>query len=472
MDVSRCPHPRPERRRAVDGPRAAVSGMARPAGARGGTRLSRASGTVALTSALAVGLTMGFATPIAAQPMAPVATVAVAGATSPGWTWTLKQALEAAWLRQPEQRSAALRREAADAQRRVAQAWTPEPPAVEASWRTDQLTRPRGARELEIGVSVPLWLPGEQGRAVAAAEAQAALLDSDAAAARWRLGATVRDAWWAVRLGQQDLASARARLDGASALAADVARRVRAGDLARADQHQADGAVAAAQAEQAAAHAQLMQAAEALRAVVGSVPDGASPTALPDMAEAEPLPEQTVGADHPALRALQARLASAQRALDLGRVQTRGNPELSVLTTRDRAASGEPAGQTVTLGIRIPLGSADRGRAKAAAAGADLVDAEAALDLQREQLQSDVRAAQARVRAAREGLAAADRRAQLARETAGFFDKSFRLGETDLPTRLRVEQDASDAERQRGRARLERDRAVSQWRQALGLPID
>lgn len=470
MDFSRRPHPCPDRTRAVDGPRATVSGVARPTGACAWTQRRPGSRPSALSAALAAVLAMVTATPTTAQPMPPAATAAADAA--PPW-WTLKQALEAAWRRQPEQRSAALRREAADAQRRVAQAWTPEPPSLEASWRTDKWTRPRGARELEVGVSVPLWLPGEQGRAVAAADAQAALLDSDAAAARWRLGATVREAWWAVRLGQQDLASARARLDSTSALAADVARRVRAGDLARADQHQADTAVAAAQAEQSAAHAQLTQAVEALRALVGgSAPDDAGLSALPDMAEAEPLPDQTVGADHPALRALQARLASAQRALDLGRVQTRANPELSVLATRDRAGGGEPAGQTVTLGIRIPLGSADRGRAKAAAAGADLAEAEAALDLQREQLASDVRAATARVRAAREGLAAADRRAQLARETAGFFDKSFRLGETDLPTRLRVEQDASDAERQRGRARLELDRAVSQWRQALGLPID
>ena len=37
-------------------------------------------------------------------------------------------------------------------------------------------------------------------------------------------------------------------------------------------------------------------------------------------------------------------------------------------------------------------------------------------------------------------------RAQLARESRGFFDKSFRLGETDLPTRLRIECVTGDVE--------------------------
>ena len=59
--------------------------------------------------------------------------------------------------------------------------------------------------------------------------------------------------------------------------------------------------------------------------------------------------------------------------------------------------------------------------------------------------------------------------AQLARESRGFFDKSFRLGESDLPTRLRIEAEAADAERQAVRARIELAAAISAWRQALGL---
>jgi cobalt-zinc-cadmium efflux system outer membrane protein len=67
---------------------------------------------------------------------------------------------------------------------------------------------------------------------------------------------------------------------------------------------------------------------------------------------------------------------------------------------------------------------------------------------------------------------AAERRAQLARETKGFIDKSFRAGETDLPSRLRVELEAAEAERQAARASIELSHAISQWRQALGLLAD
>jgi outer membrane protein, heavy metal efflux system len=43
------------------------------------------------------------------------------------------------------------------------------------------------------------------------------------------------------------------------------------------------------------------------------------------------------------------------------------------------------------------------------------------------------------------------------------------LGETDLPTRLRIEAEASDAERQAARAQVDLAAAISAWRQALGL---
>ena len=74
-----------------------------------------------------------------------------------------------------------------------------------------------------------------------------------------------------------------------------------------------------------------------------------------------------------------------------------------------------------------------------------------------------------RVESSRTQLAAAEKRAQLARESRGFFDKSFRLGESDLPTRLRIELEAVEAERQSTRTRIDLAAAISALRQALGL---
>ncbi|HVR52670.1 MAG TPA: transporter, partial [Pseudorhodoferax sp.] len=84
-------------------------------------------------------------------------------------------------------------------------------------------------------------------------------------------------------------------------------------------------------------------------------------------------------------------------------------------------------------------------------------------------LQADAAVARARLAAAQAVATAAARRQALAQQTRGFFETSFRLGETDLPNRLRVELEAYEAERQSARARVAVHQAISTLRQALGL---
>ncbi len=172
---------------------------------------------------------------------------------------------------------------------------------------------------------------------------------------------------------------------------------------------------------------------------------------------------------HAELLSLKDRIAVAGGVAALAATQSRVNPELSIAATRDRGAYGESYQQTLTVGVRVPFGAGPRQDARVAAARAEAVELEAQMALERARVASEVEAAHARTDAARTQLAAAERRAQLARESRGFFDTSFRLGESDLPTRLRIETEAADAERQAVRARIELAAAISGWRQALGL---
>jgi cobalt-zinc-cadmium efflux system outer membrane protein len=395
------------------------------------------------------------------------AATASAAAEAPANVMNLRQAFDAAWARQPEAMALRARRDAARALRQAAQSWTPEPAALEVSNKTDRLNRNAGERELEVGVAVPLWLPGERGKSAALADAEAAAVESRATAAQLRVAATVREAWWQWQRARIEADSARDQLDNTRRIAADVARRTKAGDLARADQHQADGAVAAAESALAQAEAGLAAAQQHLRALAGRAPVASDALG----AAAEPAPAAASGeADaHAALQELKDRAAVAERSAALAATQSRANPELMLATTRDRGAFGEASQQTITLGVRIPFGGGPRHDARSANARAEAAEVQAQLALERERLTAEREAARVRVDASRTQLAAAERRAQLARESRGFFDKSFRLGETDLPTRLRIEAEAAEAERQAARNRIELAAAISAWRQALGL---
>lgn len=385
-----------------------------------------------------------------------------AGGT-PGMAQTpspIKRGFDAAWVRQPEQRAAGLRRDAAAAGVAAAGRWTPEPATLEATTRTDRVIRNDGRREYEATVAVPLWLPGERSRAQGAAAAEAGALEARLLAAQWHLAAEVREAHWALQRARLEHELAQQRLASARQLAADVGRRVKAGDLARADGHQAEASVASAEAAVAEAAVALTQTTQSWLALTGQPPaEGAG----------EPTPGDSTSELHPVLRELSARGESARRQLALAGVQTRANPELTVGAVRERDAFGERYGQSVIVGVKVPLGTAGASRSRQAAAAADLLEAEAQIDLQTTRLRAQADAARSRVKALQEAHAAAERRATLARESRGFFDKSFRLGESDLPTRLRIEAEAFDAERQATRSRLEVDAAISQLRQALGL---
>jgi len=379
---------------------------------------------------------------------------------------TLAQAYAAAWQRQPVVQALAERENALRARRSAANALTPEPPSLKLGGRSDRFNSGRGALEQEVGLILPLWLPGERTASQALADAEMGALDGRMAALRLQLAGEIRDAWWGWQLAGNDQALVTERVVSARRLHNDVARREAAGDLSQADQHQAAGALATAEAQQAEAEVAFAAARFRLQALVGQLPATARLVAEPPVGD-------VIGAEmagqHPLLRELQAKGDVSRRNLELTRARSRSNLELAVSTRRERALAGDAMDQTWALALRIPLSSGPRNSARLAEANADLIETSLQFDRQGERLDSERTTAQVQLQSAQRLLAAAELRAKLAGENRGFFDKSFRLGETDLPTRLRIELEAFEADRQASRARINLAQRISAYRQVLGL---
>ena len=403
------------------------------------------------------------------QPALPAPVEPISSTQSASRSFTLRMVFEQAWALQPEARSIALRREAAHAVRLTATRWTAEPAALTLQSTTGGPGANNGSRDYEVGLAIPLWLPDERARKEALGEAEQQAVESRLGAAQLKLAASVRDTWWSYQRAQGELGLTQDRLGNAQKLAADVARRYRAGDLSKADQNQADGAVAQAQAAVAEALGLRDAASGALNAWLGG--DGAS--ASFGAGDAEPMVDALHATAnplaHPAVVDWLDQALVARRVAALVAVQTRANPELTVATARGRGQSSDAYQQTVTVGVRIPLGSDVRSQAKVAAAQADALDAEVRASVERARLMADIHGATVRLKASESQLVAIARQAELARETLAFVEKAFRLGEADLPTRLRVALEAVQAERQLARTRTDAAAAVSTLRQALGL---
>lgn len=393
--------------------------------------------------------------------LAPILLVSLLASASAHGETALARTFADAWQRQPAAAALGERERAAVARQAAADAWTAAPPSVEIATRSDRLNRRNGARENEIALILPLWLPGERSGSQALAGAEADVVAGRGESLRLRLAQVLRDSWWTWQGARNEVALAGERVAAATRLHDDVARRFAAGDLSRADLNQAAGALAQSQ----ALHAEAQAAELGLRHRVESL-SGRPLGEVEVQSEPEPA---AVPAGHPALRELAARGEVARREVDLARAQGRANPELMVSTRTDRAAYGEPNEQTWALALRIPFSAGPRQDARVATANAEAIEAGVELERERERLAREAEAVRLQVAAARQQLAAAEQRARLARENRGFYDKSFRLGESDLPTRLRIDSEAFEAERALGRARIALAQGISQWRQSLGL---
>lgn len=379
---------------------------------------------------------------------------------------TLAGAFAAVWERQPVAQALGERQRAALARQEAASVLTAEPPSLELGGRSDRFNRDRGAEEYEVGLVLPLWLPGERRGSQALAAAEAAALATRTAALRLQLAGVLRQAWWNWQLADNERQLADERLAAARRLRDDVARRVAAGDLARADQHQADGELAAATAAQAEAAAQFAAAGYRLQALTGQMPTAPLARAEAEVAVAD---EAALLAVHPQLQALAGRGDVSRQELALARSRSRANPEITIATRRERGLSGEAMEQTWALALRLPFSSGPRQEARLAEANAELIESRLSAEREGERLLQEVAAARSRLAAARIQMAAAGERARLAGESREFFAKSFRLGESDLPTRLRIEQEAFAAATQAARARINLAASLSAYRQALGL---
>ncbi|MGQ2979587.1 MAG: TolC family protein, partial [Polaromonas sp.] len=248
----------------------------------------------------------------------------------------------------------------------------------------------------------------------------------------------------------------------ALALAQDVARRVKAGDSARVDGLQAQSLVQQAASTRDQAEVALGRLQNQWLALTGLA-------AAPVLDEALPPGQPVVSPDHPAVLAAQTRVQAAQARLELSETDRRDPMAIGVGVTRERATFGAAAETSLRLALKIPFGTDNRNAPRIAAARAELDAAQAELDSTRRQLQGELASALAELDAARRTQASMSERARLGQEVQALVAKAYRLGESDLPTRLRADSEKFEADLSLDRARVGLQRALSQLNQALGL---
>ncbi len=371
-------------------------------------------------------------------------------------TVPLRAALDAAWERAVAQRESEGQRRRAEAERAVAGGFWAAPPSLEISHSSDRLQRNVGSRDLELGVVVPLWLPGQRSARAQVAEVSVAQALAAEQVARWRLAGELREVVWQLAALEAEVMEVDAQSRTLKQLGDDVERRVRAGDLAPVD-------ALAMQAEQLAVTAVQADLSQRLRVTRARwtlfTGLAAAPELTPEAGTA--LGEGALPGTaplHPELQLADLLTELARQRVEMTRLSRRDAPELSLGVRQDWPARAEASQGSLVVGLRMPLGTDGRNRPLEAAALSELDLAQTQGRWLRERLESDVTAARDAQQAAEVARVAESNRATLLRERAALVEKSFRAGETPLPDLLRALGAAAQA-----------DSAAARQSAALGL---
>ena len=396
---------------------------------------------------------------VVAQPRAQINT----GVVPPAKAVTLPVAVEAAWQRALQASEASGQVARARAEQTASTAWWAAPPSLELSHGSGRLQGNGNERETEVGISVPVWLPGQRQARGQAAQAELEAAEVGAAAARLRVAGQVREAAWAIAALKAEVESLTSRHRSLQSLAADVDRRVSAGELARTDALAARAEVLSVQSIRAEASARL-QAAEAhwfALTGLGQVADPREPAAPPG---------STADVDaHPDLNSAMHKVELARKRLELVSRSKRSPPEVMAWYRNETTGSPAPSSNVVGIGVRLPLGTDDRNLPLMAAASSEYDVAQAAKRSVRERLVAELAAARAGLAAAQQQLEIERSRSVMLFERTRLVAAAFRAGETSLPETLRTYAASTQAEASLARQEAAMGLARAKLQQALGF---
>lgn len=226
---------------------------------------------------------------------------------------TVQDAFESALSIDPEVQSALKRIEAFKARRSAASALTAQPLSLEGSYRSDRNYNNQGLREIELGVSAPIWNWNERARTQSLRDTEIELVQLQLEQKKLELAGLVRQTLWNTLAANLDAEIAQARLKSAKELMVDVEKRVKAGDLAQTDFYQASALYEQTRAEFARTQSALSDVSADYAATIGLPVSVLSQI----QTESTDIPNGLKPLDHPAIKLAQLQVLAQQQQSDL-----------------------------------------------------------------------------------------------------------------------------------------------------------
>lgn len=383
---------------------------------------------------------------------------------------TLAEAVDAAWRIAIEVRRAEGETQRADINRRIARSLAADNPSLsfsrnEGDWYGG--ARAGTATETEVGLSWPLWMPGQRRATMDAARADVSWAEANLAQARLEVAGQVREVAWDVAARQAALDLVEARVGFLTRLSDDVVRKVEAGELARSDALAARADLLAAEAGRDDARRELHDSHTRWRVLTGleELPDTSE---IENEAHADAAALLAAAGTPPLLVAAEQAVRRTEGEATAARRSLGAPPELTFGAKEESDGIGALGERSLTLELRVPLGVGARRSLVRAQAQTALDVAEAELALARSRHAANLEAAQLAIELADRQLDSERQRAALLDERLRLMQRAFAAGEISLAELLLGNRASAEADADLARRHAEHGLAHARLLQVIG----
>ena len=371
--------------------------------------------------------------------------------------------LQQSLLHSPEYVTLAARDAEAASHLAAARRWLAGRPTLEVTYADDQPRSATGMTELEYGLALPLWRPGERRGASLLARSMGRHAEAWRQSLELTVAGQLRDALAALEVAERGLEIERSATRDTAQLVSTVERLFEAGEAAALDVAQARTLLLTQRRQELEAESALAQAEAAYVRLTGLSARPANPH------RETPTPDQAIGAHHPWLRMLSAGVDVADQQIQRARLEARGNPALAIGARRERGSRGEDYNDSMVLGLSVPFGGSAHVDAQVSSAKREKAESEAAVRAAQRELTQRLDETRRELATVTQSLRLTEEQVALDRQQWEMARAAFEAGESTLFHVLTALRQSRASAREHELLRLRSESLVPQLNQIVGV---
>ena len=371
--------------------------------------------------------------------------------------------LEQAMLQSPAYREIAARSEESKSHEGVGQSWIAGRPSAQIDYFDDRTLTNLGQTELDYGVALPLWRPGERN------DMQALGQSYSNQASDWQTQFKL-DTAGKLRMSLADLHEAETLLaveqqatEDAQELLRIVETLFNAGEVAELDVMQARNLLLAQRRNELDADAMKVDAERTYAVLTGLTAAPASPH-TETLVMSEEVPQ-----DHPLLQYLQTSIDLQDANVRKAETTAKGNPTLTLGSRRQKANSFSDYENALAISISIPFGGKSFVGVAGSTARRAKVDAEVQYFTTLRDLNAQLHEVEHQLFTLDQALPLSEEQAALSRAQWDMARSAFELGETDISRVVIAMQLARASAKEFETLSMQYQRLITESNQIIGV---